>query len=112
MGIEYFDGNIYIADTYNHKIKMLNMEIGQVQTILGTGQFGARNSTSLDSEIYEPGDVAFGRGSLFVADTNNHLVRVMDFKTRRVKTLYLFLLILRPEEIHVIPEEELCTHLN
>lgn len=87
MGIEYFNGNIYIADTYNHKIKILDMAIGQVRTILGSGQFGARNSTGLDSQTYEPGDISFARGSLFIADTNNHLVRVMDLKTSGVTTL-------------------------
>ena len=87
MGIEYFDGNLYIADTFNHKIKILDIAIGQVRTILGRGEFGARNSTGLDSQVYEPGDISFAKGSLFIADTNNHIVRVMDLKTCLVATL-------------------------
>ena len=85
----YFDGKIYIADTYNHKIKMLDIATGRVTTILGSGKFGFRNSTGLDSQVYEPGDISLGLGSLFVADTNNHLVRIMNLETCEVKTLEL-----------------------
>ena len=89
MGVEYYDGNIYIADTYNHKIKILDIATSQVRTILGSGIFGFRNSTGLDSQVYEPGDISLSRGSLFVADTNNHLVRMMNLETCEVKSLEL-----------------------
>jgi hypothetical protein len=37
----------------------------------------------------EPGGVSIAFGKLYIADTNNHLIRVGDLKTRRLETLQL-----------------------
>ncbi|WP_133120952.1 hypothetical protein [Candidatus Nitrosotalea bavarica] len=38
-------------------------------------------------ELYEPSDVEYHEGKLYIADTNNHLIRVYDLKTNILKTL-------------------------
>src|SRR6185295_1891415 len=37
----------------------------------------------------EPSGLAIAGGKLYVADTNNHAIRVIDLKTRRTETLQL-----------------------
>lgn len=37
----------------------------------------------------EPAGVSVALGKLYVADTNNHLIRIVDLKTRRVETLQI-----------------------
>ena len=85
LGLAFIDGKILIADTYNHKIKLLDPEAGTVKSLFGTGKPGQTDG-ALPS-FYEPGGVSVARGKLYVADTNNHAVRVIDLKTRQAATL-------------------------
>jgi hypothetical protein len=79
------DGDkLYVADTYNHKIKVIDAKTGQTKTVAGTGQPGTSDSPA---QFHEPAGLAVLRGKLFVADTNNHLLRSIDLTTRNVTTL-------------------------
>ncbi len=70
LGVSYHNGKVYIADTYNNKIKTLDLSTNECTTSLGSGE---------DADLYEPGGLdvwvgADGRADLYVADTNNHRV--------------------------------------
>ncbi|MBW7882659.1 MAG: alkyl hydroperoxide reductase [Caldilineaceae bacterium] len=80
---------IYIADSYNHKIKTLDPATGAVQSLIGTGEPGSADGDFAEATLYEPEGVAFTDGRLYIADTNNHLIRVADLTTRQVHTLAL-----------------------
>jgi thiol-disulfide isomerase/thioredoxin len=87
LGIAYHDGVLYVADTYNNKIKRVFPDTKRAVTFLGTGEEGLRNG---DSPLFdEPGGVSVADGKLYIADTNNHVIRVADLKTRNVSTLQL-----------------------
>jgi thiol-disulfide isomerase/thioredoxin len=85
LGLFMLNGRLLITDTYNHKIKQLDPQTGSVKTLLGTGQPGQMDGAS--PSFYEPGGLSGAGGKLFVADTNNHAVRVVDLKTRQTATL-------------------------
>ncbi len=85
LGVELYDGKVLIADTYNHKIKLLNLVDRTVKTFLGTGKSG--QSDGKNATFYEPGGISAAGGKLFVADTNNHAIRVVDLKTKQTSTL-------------------------
>ena len=85
LGITLYDGKLLIADTYNHKIKLLDPNKKTVATFLGTGKSGQMGGKS--PSFYEPGGLSVADGKLFVADTNNHAIRVVDLKTKEVSTL-------------------------
>lgn len=85
LGVAAYDGKVFIADTYNHKIKLLDPATGSVRTFLGTGRPGQTDG-ALPS-FYEPGGLSAARGKLYVADTNNMAVRVVDIATRQTATL-------------------------
>jgi len=87
LGIVYHDGILYIADTYNNKIKRVYPDTKRCVTFLGTGEEGLRDGDS--PLFYEPGGVSVAAGKLYIADTNNHLIRVADLKTGSVSTLKL-----------------------
>ena len=57
------------------------------RTFLGDGQAGLVDGPT--PRFYEPGGLSFAGDRLFVADTNNHAVRVVDLKSREVSTLSL-----------------------
>jgi sugar lactone lactonase YvrE/thiol-disulfide isomerase/thioredoxin len=85
LGIVASDGQLFVADTYNHKIKLLDPQTRSVKTLLGTGRPGQTDGAS--PAFYEPGGLSVANGKLFVADTNNHAVRVVDLKTKQTATL-------------------------
>ncbi|XP_068662112.1 protein SUPPRESSOR OF QUENCHING 1, chloroplastic [Aristolochia californica] len=73
------DNQIYVSDSYNHKIKKLDPISRRVVTIAGNGTAGFRDGSSTTAQLSEPsGIVEAGNGRLFVADTNNSLIRVLD----------------------------------
>ena len=84
LEVVYHDGTIYVADTYNNKIKAVNAKTGDTKTFAGTGKAG---SSDEEATFDEPTGLAYAAGKLYVADTNNHLLRVVDTSTRKVSTL-------------------------
>lgn len=81
------DGDIlYVADTYNSKIKRVDIASGSISSWLGGEPGWADGSSPL---FNEPGGLSFDNGMLYVADTNNHSVRVIDPATGFTSTLIL-----------------------
>ena len=89
QGVAIGDGVLYLADSYNHKIKRLNLSTGIVTTIAGSGERGHDDGPVNDATFDEPAGVAFADGRIYVADTNNHLIRVIDLEADVVTTLVL-----------------------
>ena len=82
LGVTAWKGLVYVADTYNHKVKVLDPVTRRVTTLAGTGR---------DDVLFEPGGVGVGLGWLWVADTNHHAVKVVDLSTGAVRALALSL---------------------
>src|SRR5688572_11248216 len=89
LGVAVYEGRVIIADTYNHKIKMLDPSSGKVSTLAGTGVPGHRDGDAARAQFHEPGGVSVAGHTLFVADTNNHAVRTIDLRSSVVSTLSL-----------------------
>ncbi len=76
LGIEYFDGFLWIADTYNHKIKLINPVTGDCTSFL-------------DGCLSEPSGLSIFDGYLYIADTNNHAIRKVNLDTLVVENMEL-----------------------
>jgi DNA-binding beta-propeller fold protein YncE len=87
LGIVSNGQSLLIADTYNHKIKTLDPGKRTVSTFVGTGKPGQADGGA--PSFYEPGGLSVANGKLYVADTNNHAVRVIDLSTKQTTTLRL-----------------------
>jgi thiol-disulfide isomerase/thioredoxin len=87
LGVLYHDGAVYVADTYNHKIKRADLSTESVVTVAGDGRPGFRDGPALEAEFREPGGLAILDGKIYIADTNNHMIRVLDLATNMVSTL-------------------------
>jgi DNA-binding beta-propeller fold protein YncE len=77
LGVTFYEGKLYVADTYNNKIKAVDPKSGETRTVAGTGRRGAGNDPA---EFNEPGGLSAAAGKLYVADTNNHAIRVIDLR--------------------------------
>ncbi|MGH8999159.1 MAG: hypothetical protein ACRDY7_07185 [Acidimicrobiia bacterium] len=70
-------GNLYIADSMNHKIRMVD-PAGTIITLAGIGRegFGGDGGPAADAKLFIPRGVAAApAGSVYVADTNNGRIR-------------------------------------
>jgi thiol-disulfide isomerase/thioredoxin len=79
------DGYLYVADTYNNKIKRIDPTTRESVTFLGTGEEGFADGDA--PLFYEPGGIDYADGKLYIADTNNHAIRVADVATKTVTTV-------------------------
>lgn len=82
---------LYLADTYNNRIKTLDPQTLVVHTIAGTGEAGLRDGAAKQARFNEPAGLASANGLLYVADTNNHALRVIHLAEDRVETISLSL---------------------
>ncbi|XP_020264541.1 NHL repeat-containing protein 2 isoform X1 [Asparagus officinalis] len=73
------DGQIYITDSYNHKIKKLDPVSKKVVTLAGTGNAGYKDGLAQSAQLFEPsGIIEAGNGRFLIADTNNNAIRCLD----------------------------------
>ncbi len=86
LGVSWHDGALYVADTYNSKIKLVDPAAREIRTLFG-GEAGWRDGA--DPLFYEPGGLHVVGGIAYVADTNNHAVRRVDLATGEAETLVL-----------------------
>ncbi len=90
MGLTYGEANqLWLADTYNHKIKRINTQTGLCETLLGDGVPRWQDGTGLAASFYEPSGLSLAGSWLYVADTNNHAIRRVDLNNLKVTTLDL-----------------------
>ncbi|TFG15740.1 MAG: redoxin domain-containing protein [Promethearchaeota archaeon] len=93
LGVDVEHNRIYIADTYNHAIRIADLETQQLTNLIfrprkGICKIGDKNCDQLP--LFEPNDVVYYNNKLYIADTNNHLIRIFDFKDMKLKDLYIY----------------------
>jgi DNA-binding beta-propeller fold protein YncE len=82
LGVTAYGGKLYVADTYNNKIKELDPAKRTCKTFLG----GEEEGWLAGPLFSEPGGICYADGKLYVADTNAHRIRVVDLKTKAIST--------------------------
>jgi thiol-disulfide isomerase/thioredoxin len=87
LGVTLHQDRLYVADTYNHKIKVIYPHLKTSQTYLGSGRAGYTDGQM--AEFYEPGGLSIASGKLYIADTNNHAIRIADLSSGEVRSLKL-----------------------
>lgn len=89
-GLAWADDKLYIADTLNHKIRVvdLSLEVPTIDTLAGTGEPGntGDDGPAADATLNEPRDLEIGPdGDLYVADTDNNVIRAIDLETGEIR---------------------------
>ncbi|MBN2024795.1 MAG: redoxin domain-containing protein [Pirellulales bacterium] len=81
LGIALAGGRLFVADTYNNKIKEVDLATGAVRTLVLTGE-------AATDPLDEPSGLSALSDKLYVADTNRHRVRVIHLdENNRLETL-------------------------
>jgi len=77
-----------VADTYNHKLKIMMPDVGSVKTWLGASKAGFKDGSS--PQLSEPTGFAaksVGHDTLvYFADSNNHCIRRVLLSSTEVET--------------------------
>ncbi len=92
-------GNVYIADTYNNRIRVVynpnnvpnpgtiaaaphikDPKQGHIYTIAGTGKagYGGDTQSALIANLNHPWDISVPNGELYISDKDNHIIRKVD----------------------------------
>lgn len=81
-------GLLYVADSYNHKIKIIDPTTRECRSWLGARRIpGHVDGAATQAAFYEPGGLSVGGDTLWIADTNNHAIRAADLQTGEVRTV-------------------------
>ena len=75
------EGNLYVADAENHSIRKITPQ--GVVTVAGDGVQGHQDGREEKARFHSPADVAVANdGTIYVADTLNHVIRKITPKGR------------------------------
>ena len=88
QGIVFAAGGLFVADTYNQKLKTVAPGNAATRTLAGDDRGRADGSAAV-ARFDEPGGLGYANGTLFVADTNNHAIRTVNITSGAVGTLAL-----------------------
>ncbi len=83
-------GNLYIADSSNHRIRKVDAASGFISTVAGYGSPGYNGDgiPAINASLYSPVDVVVhGSGNLYIADSNNNRIRKVDVASGLISTV-------------------------
>jgi thiol-disulfide isomerase/thioredoxin len=81
LGVHYSEGKVYIADSYNHKIRVLDLATEEVTTIRASAEIICDDASC--TRLWEPAGVLKLDHNLYVTDTNNHRILQIDLNTEK-----------------------------
>jgi len=83
-------GNVYIADSHNHRIREVAATTGIITTIAGSGThgFAGDGAAATAAQLYDPMGVAVDKSfNVYIADTNNQRIREIAAATGIINTI-------------------------
>jgi sugar lactone lactonase YvrE/peroxiredoxin len=91
LAAAYHKGTVYVADTFNHALRAAELEKGEIFTLLWRSE-DKKNLVNHGTKtgklpLNEPGGLLVHGNLIYIADTNNHLIRVYDIEKRSLETL-------------------------
>ena len=88
-GVAISGTTLYVVDSYNNRIRAIEVASGAVTTIAGSGEFAYADGTGAAAKFNEPYGLAVSQdgNTLYVADRGNHRLRAVDVATGAVTTL-------------------------
>ena len=83
LGVHYAGGRVHIADSYNHKIKTLDLGTREVTTVAASTALVCEDTSC--TRLWEPAGVIEVDGHLYITDTNNHRILKIGLDTGKTE---------------------------
>ncbi len=84
------EGNIYVADSSNDRIRRIDAKAGLITTVAGNGKrgFAGDGKPAREARFYFPHTLALdAAGNLYIADAGNHRIRKVEAATGIITTI-------------------------
>ncbi|MEE2641365.1 MAG: hypothetical protein VX768_12115 [Planctomycetota bacterium] len=83
------EGNVLVADTFNHRVGIIRQSSGTWETLAGTGQagFSGDEGPARQASFHQAYSIALSGDQLFVADLKNHRIRQIHMKKGTIHTV-------------------------
>ncbi len=88
-GLALGGGKLFVADTLNNRVRAIDLTTGIIDTVAGTGAPGLSGDggPARTAQLNGPRDLELGPdGQLYIADTDNNVVRAIDLATGVIRT--------------------------
>ncbi|HMG53086.1 MAG TPA: hypothetical protein VK601_06385, partial [Kofleriaceae bacterium] len=89
-GLAYHAGVLYISDTEDNRIRVVDLATGIINTLAGTGEagYGGDDGAATAAKLFHPRDLELGPdGDLYVADTDNGRVRAINLTSGAIRSV-------------------------
>ncbi len=82
-------GTLFIADTWNHRIRRVDSKTGIIQTVAGTGQskWTGDGGSGVSASLNEPVALVLDGTRLYIADQSNNRIRMLDLDSGVITTV-------------------------
>lgn len=82
------EGQLYIADQSNNRVRAVDLKTGMIRTVAGTGSaaYDGDGKPATESTLAGPSGLAVAGGILYIADTFNSRIRSVDLSTGMIAT--------------------------
>lgn len=89
MAISPDGKTLYVSDGDNNRLRTVNVQTGQTKLLAGTGKAGLKNGPATKALFNKPASLLLSRDgkSLYVVETGNHDIRLIDLGKKTVSTL-------------------------
>ncbi len=94
LGVALHKGSLFVADTFNHLIRRIDLKSKGVTTWLGTGKTDPGTAPAIG--FFEPGGLSIAGNTLYIADTNHHRIVAVDVEKKEPRVLKIELPASRP----------------
>jgi len=82
-------GTLFVADTWNHRIRRVDSKTGIIQTVAGTGQskWTGDGGPGISASLNEPVALVLDGARLYIADQSNNRIRMLDLESGVITTV-------------------------
>jgi sugar lactone lactonase YvrE len=82
-------GQLYIADQSNNRVRAVDLKTGMIRTVAGTGSavYDGDGKPATEASLAGPSGLAVAAGTLYIADTFNGRIRAVDLVTGMIATV-------------------------
>ncbi len=90
IAVDVSAGNVYVADTYNYLVRMVNVTSNTVHIIAGTGSgsYSGDGGPATAASLYEPIDVSLdAAGNVYIAGKLDQRIRMVNITTGDITTI-------------------------